>query len=130
MYYTLSTDIDICFIILYINIFIFSCISMQNSHALTISKMPAAIFDYCFASVLNDWIIHLIPPSECELMTLLSCVLGPSLYLRGKHSAVLGVHNMKQLHLCSLGAFLGAFARGWGIPCEAAHPVSRVIKAV
>ena len=130
MYYTLSTDIVICFIILYINIFIFSCISMQNSHALTISKMPAEIFDYCFASVINDWIIHLIPPSKCELMTLLSCVLGHSVYLRGKHSAVLGVHSMKQLHLCSLEAFPGAFAQGRGIPCEAAHPLSPIIKAV
>ena len=103
---------------------------MQNSHALTISKMPAEIFDYCFASVINDWIIHLIPPSKCELMTLLSCVLGHSVYLRGKHSAVLGVHSMKQLHLCSLEAFPGAFAQGRGIPCEAAHPLSPIIKAV
>ena len=68
---------------------------MQNSHALTISKMPVEIFDNCFASVTDDWIIHLILPSKCELMTLLICVLGHSLYLRGKHSAVLGMHNMK-----------------------------------
>ena len=54
----------------------------------------------------------------------------PLRYLRGKHSAVLGVHSMKQLHLCSLEAFPGAFAQGRGIPCEAAHPLSPIIKAV
>ena len=100
---------------------------MQISHALTISKMPTELFDYCFASVMNDGIIHLIPPSECELTALLSFVLGHSLYLMGKHLAALGVHGMEQLHLCSLGAFPGAFARG---PMQSCHPLSHMVKAV
>lgn len=123
IYYTLYI-IWYCYLFtLYLNIiYLFSIVFNtieESSHILTVSKVPAEIFFiclFCFVSVKNDWLINLIPLPEREVMTLLSFILGHSLYLRGRHLTVLGVHNMK----IASSAFSGCLPVG---PCKAAHPL-------